>query len=579
MESEIRKCQNCTTHFTIEPDDFSFYEKMQVPPPTFCPECRFVRRMLWRNNRSLHKRSCDLCGKSMITIYRPDAPFPVYCNPCWWGDGWDALSYGVDIDWSRPFLEQWFELWNAVPKFARWATGNIKNSDYSNNIANCTDTYLSYSTVGAEEVMYSENIDDGKALVDSFLSIKSNTGYEIQGTNNYQCMYTSQSQDNINCKFIFDCNNCQDCFMSSNLRNKRYVFRNKQLSKEAYEQAILEENTGSRKKLDELVFEWKKEIEGAIHRYARIVACQNTTGNFIRNSKNAKESYMSHELEDAAYTARSFRAKDFYDAYGFADGELAYEVMGSPFGAARVMFSLLTTGCQDLSYTAMCQNANALFGSVAIRKKDYCILNKQYTKEEYQALVPKIIEHMNAMPYVDSKGRVYKYGEFFPAEMSPFGYNETQAHDFFQITKEEAEQAGYNWYSPKEREGKATIASGTLPDNITDVTDAVTSEVLACAHSGSTCNQQCTEAFRITVDELAFYRKMNIALPRLCPNCRYYERLPVLIQPLKLWPRSCMCDQTSHGHENICPNEFQTSYAPERKETLYCESCYQKEVI
>jgi RNA polymerase subunit RPABC4/transcription elongation factor Spt4 len=37
---ETKNCQNCKKDFNIEPDDFSFYEKMKVPVPTWCPECR-----------------------------------------------------------------------------------------------------------------------------------------------------------------------------------------------------------------------------------------------------------------------------------------------------------------------------------------------------------------------------------------------------------------------------------------------------------------------------------------------------------------------------------------------------------
>ncbi len=32
-----------------------------------------------------------------------------------------------------------------------------------------------------------------------------------------------------------------------------------------------------------------------------------------------------------------------------------------------------------------------------------------------------------------------------------------------------------------------------------------------------------------------------------------------------------------HG-EKHCPNEFETSYAPDRPEIIYCEKCYQQEV-
>ena len=34
----------------------------------------------------------------------------------------------------------------------------------------------------------------------------------------------------------------------------------------------------------------------------------------------------------------------------------------------------------------------------------------------------------------------------------------------------------------------------------------------------------------------------------------------------------------SHGARH-CPNEFETSYAPDRAEIVYCESCYQVEVV
>ncbi|HEY4526141.1 MAG TPA: hypothetical protein VJL32_03550 [Candidatus Paceibacterota bacterium] len=33
-----------------------------------------------------------------------------------------------------------------------------------------------------------------------------------------------------------------------------------------------------------------------------------------------------------------------------------------------------------------------------------------------------------------------------------------------------------------------------------------------------------------------------------------------------------------HG-ENPCPTEFETSYAPDRPEIVYCEQCYNSEVV
>ena len=83
---------------------------------------------------------------------------------------------------------------------------------------------------------------------------------------------------------------------------------------------------------------------------------------------------------------------------------------------------------------------------------------------------------------------------------------------------------------------------------------------------------------------------MNLALPHLCPNCRYYERLKK-INPPKLYNRKCMCSGVesdnkdyrntvvhSHGGEH-CQNSFETAINKGRKEIVYCEKCYQSEFI
>ncbi len=82
------------------------------------------------------------------------------------------------------------------------------------------------------------------------------------------------------------------------------------------------------------------------------------------------------------------------------------------------------------------------------------------------------------------------------------------------------------------------------------------------------CNS-CKNAFRIIEAELKFYRRFLIPLPHICFNCRHIERRKK-INHLKLWHRKCM--------NNGCKNEFETCYAPERPEKVYCEKCYQNEV-
>ena len=134
MNKESRICQNCKDSFTIDPEDFDFYEKIKVPPPTWCPNCRLQRRLMWRNERTLYRRKCDAPGHSedIISIYPQEVPFKVYDHEFWYGDGWDALKYGRDYDFSRPFFSQFAELERAAPHY-NLSVVAMENSDYCNN--------------------------------------------------------------------------------------------------------------------------------------------------------------------------------------------------------------------------------------------------------------------------------------------------------------------------------------------------------------------------------------------------------------------------------------------------------------
>ena len=82
------------------------------------------------------------------------------------------------------------------------------------------------------------------------------------------------------------------------------------------------------------------------------------------------------------------------------------------------------------------------------------------------------------MPYVTAKGIIYKYGEFFPSELSPFAYNESIAQEYFPLTKEEALAKGFTWQDSEARNYKIDIGNGDLPDNIKDVSDDILGKII-----------------------------------------------------------------------------------------------------
>ncbi|MFA6251326.1 MAG: hypothetical protein WC603_01735 [Candidatus Paceibacterota bacterium] len=572
-KKENRICQNCKKDFTIEPDDFSFYEKIKVPPPTFCPECRLQRRFIWRNEGILNKRKCDLCNKNIITNNSIFNKFPIYCNDCWYGDKWDGLDYGKEYDFSKTFFVQWKELLEVTPNINLWGLGNT-NSEYTNYTGYSKNIYLSNAT-NCEDVSYSRLVDKSKNLVDCYYVYNSEFCYENFITRKiYNSHFLNNCSDCLDSYFLFDCRNCSNCFMCWNLRNKSFYIRNKKYSKEEYFKIMSVYDMGSNFFVTNSKNEFNDLIKKNIHRYANIVNSVNSSGDNIVNSKNAINCFMV-DGENIKYCWRMFNgAKDCYDVSGGLNNELIYESSLAADGGYMTKFFSHCKGNKNSALIHLCVNCSDCFGCVSLNGKKYCILNKQYTKEEYEELVPKIIKHMNDMPYIDNRGRVYKYGEFFPSEFSPYSYNESVAQEYFPLSKDEIKGQGYKWKEKEERNYQKNIKNDDIPDNIKDINDDILGKIIECAHYGNnqhtdTCEGSCTEAFKIIPEELAFYKRMNLSIPRLCSNCRHGERI-LQRNPLKLWHRQCM--------KEGCTNEFETSYSPERPEIIYCERCYQQEV-
>lgn len=569
--SEQRNCQNCKQNFTIEPEDFAFYEKMQVPPPTWCPQCRMLRRLVWRNDRSLYKRECDLCKKKIVAMYPADAPFPVYCRPCWFSDEWDATSYGRDYDFSRPFFEQFKELLAVVPQIATQVDKSV-DSEYCNQVVSCKNCYLVFGASQAEDSMYSWRVILSNNIFDSLVSIRNQGAYgAIQCVDSAQVLFSDRCLDSLDLMFCYDVRNSEHCFMSSNLRHKKYYFRNEPCTKEEYLEKMKSVDTGSYQALVMLLREFNELRKQSINRYMASARVDDVSGDSISDCKNCKLSFFVGNSENLKHCVLTSYAKDSYDLNNMIDRvEACYEISTGGVGSFNVKFSAdLWPDARNVEYSQSCRNDVAdLFGCVSLRKKQFCILNKQYEKEEYESLIQKIKLHMSEMPYIDSLHRIYKYGEFFPFNLAPFSYNETSAHDFIPLTKEQVMNYGLSMKSPEKKSYAITLRNDDLPDHINNASDEIIKETIECAHKGD-CDDFCPSAFVILPDELRYYRKMKLALPRLCPNCRHYERFRTR-NPFRLWHRSCM--------KSGCQNEFETTYAPNRPEIVYCESCYQQEV-
>jgi hypothetical protein len=566
-----KTCLQCSATFVVSDEDRAFYTKLSssapelhdIPPPTLCPDCRQQRRLARRNERTYHKRSCGLCGKEMITMYPPEqsdhsdragtaeAPFPVYCPGCWWSDTWDPLSFGRSFDPDRPFLEQFAALQSVVPRISLFGKNN-ENCEYVNHTVDSKNCYLCVDT-RARDTFYSKWMIDCSDCCDCYQVEKSERCYESQySVHLHGSVYAFLCYTSSALAFCYDCKDCHDCFLCAHLRNKRFCIANEQLTEDEYRKQMQEWDFGSfttlQKALDRYHDLWKT----TFHRAQQVISSEDCSGDFIDHCKNVHDSFGVIESQDCRYCYDAGFLEDCYDAYEPAfDCELQYDSHGCN-GGKRLLGCHICYDNDALAYCDFCHNSSRLFGCISLRRKKHCILNTQYTQKEYEALLPQLIENMKLSG---------AWGEFFPVALSPFGYNESTAQEYYPLSKKDALHRKWPWRDRRDEPlaVEKVIPADRLPDSIDDIPDDILQWAVQC---GAT-----ERPFRITRQELAFYRSMRLPIPRLHPDERHRLRM-AFTNPRKLWDRAC----------GKCGKAMKTTYPPDSPATVFCEQCYLSDV-
>ncbi|MDC0358319.1 hypothetical protein OAO01_05835 [Oligoflexia bacterium] len=538
------KCAVSDKVFTLSEQDQAFYRRLGVPTPRLCPEERLRRRLAFRNERVLYKRTCDSCSSSIISIYSEDKPFPVYCGECWWGDTWNAETFGLNIDFSKPFFQQVKKLQRATPRLYMFATNN-ENSDYTNGSAYNRNCYMTFVSDHNEASHYCYSTFECRSSLELMNAKNCELCYDCVG-----CVDCYDVAFSVNCsschssRFIHNCRSCSDCVLCTNLRNNQYCFNNEQLSKEDYLSKLENLNLHKRAGVTRGRRLFADMLSGAVEPSYVGEHNEDVSGDYIFHSRRCKECYDSHDLEDCSFVIHGNGARDCYDAYVLVDGaELCVDCV-SIIGVHRGGYNYSVWHGNDIWYSDLCANSNNLFGCVGLTRGSNCILNKSYSKSEYQKLHLKLVEHMK---------ETGEYGEFFPIAMSPFGYNETVAQEYFPITPEEARTKGWNWRDASDFCTQSSI--GTLDDSIDEVPDDITSQTLLCSATGG--------PYRISAVELQFHRQSRLALPDECFEARHNRRLS-LRNPRQVSETKC----------STCQNRIVTAVPLDRERNILCKSCY-----
>jgi hypothetical protein len=203
-------------------------------------------------------------------------------------------------------------------------------------------------------------------------------------------------------------------------------------------------------------------------------------------------------------------------------------------------------------YSFDLRNCQDCIGCDALKNGKYSIFNKEYSKEEFEEFKEHIVKELTELGI---------HGLMMPIEIAPFAYNETVAEDNIPLTKEEALTQGYRWEDDIQMTtGKETLSPEQIPNHINDVQNSITKEILKCIN--------CKRNYKITEQELTFYKKIILPIPRQCFYCRHQDRISRR-GPFKFFIRKC----------SNCGEDTSTNLTEDVAPIMYCEKCYQQEVI
>lgn len=291
------------------------------------------------------------------------------------------------------FLTELEQLRLRTPRLYNINIGS-ENSDYCTHSDKNKNCYLLFAANFNEDCFYGGILLNSKDCVDNDLCQYCELCYECVDIDHcYNCSYSQDLKNCTDCLFCYDCVGCKNCFGCAGLRQKQFYFFNELLSKEKYHEQIKEflktkeDFFRAQTKLNELELKIP-------HRADHNIQTENCIGDYIGKSRNCYLCFDTYECEDSFYLKDCYRTKDSADTI-FSDGsELLYECFSIGFGAYNCNFCYYTRSCVDCEYCELCFNCKNCFGCVGLQNKEFHILNKAYTGEEYFKKVQEIKEQM-----------------------------------------------------------------------------------------------------------------------------------------------------------------------------------------
>ncbi len=539
-----KTCITSGKTFTVSEAEQKYCTERNIPLPQQHPFERLKHIANFRNRIHLYNTTCAKTQKPILSCFPPEKNYTVYDIEAWSGDRWEATDYGQSYDSSRSFWDQYEELLKKVPlPNLNVVSGTMENSNYVNGAMNLKNCYLCFSTLDSVDCMFCWATFNSQNIVNSINCYFSEIAYECRDIEKcYNCFYIESCQNCSDSYFLLGCQSCKHCYGCVNLNNREYCWYNEQLSKDEYEKRLASVNLGSIQVVGAERSTFKEFSKQFPTKYYRGKSIEKSDGNYISNCKDTHNAFFCTDCVDVENSLVLLKSKDCFGVVSSKACELTYNSQsGMNYNCQYCNESLV--GNRNLAWCMFTNGSTDCFGCVSLKKKQYCILNKQYSPEEYFKLVAQIKQAM-----IDRE----EYEDFFPRRLSPFYYNESDSMIYFPATKEDATKNGFSWKD----ENAATSENHYIPpDDISAVTDDILQQTLVCVKTG--------KKYRLTKQELDFYRRFKIPVPRIAPLERVNNFANQMFDIRELTIIAC----------SQCQKSLTSVYNPAQQQVL-CEECY-----
>src|SRR3989339_66698 len=448
--------------------------------------------MAWYPNKKFYQIKSAKSGKNIIALYSENTFMPVYSHDEWNSD--DYISPYLNIDFSKSFFEQFHELQKIAPVIALLSNMQ-ENAEFCQDSEGLKNCYTVFDSLNCRDVYYSVRIYNSNSCIDVYWVMDSELLYDcVYMFSCYNTKYSFHCKQVSDSCFLYDCRNTQNSFMCFGLRNQKYCVYNKQYTKLEYENFI---NNIDFTNYEEMMKYKKYFLEEIISKNRQNVNsldnCEDSEGAYIKNCSKVSKAYESFNLKDSYNVFQCGTGRDILHAFMCNDRvELCFQSSATGIDVYNTRNCVFTWHSSDMQYCYLCINCNNCFGCVGLKRKSYCIFNKQYTKEEYFEKRDQLIAHMK---------RTGEYDKFFPINLSPFKYEDTIAYDFFDLNKA---NTFYKEYELLKNSGYE------INEN----------SIQIC--------QISAKNFKFIEPELKFYKKYKIPLPKIDFAMRYKQRMEMM---------------------------------------------------